>query len=85
MVGSTHFPNGSDTITVATQALGSFAFLGVPYGAEVAITVSKPGYASRQQTIVPSVEREVTDSGHRLDFGSDATATPSSLVKLSDD
>jgi hypothetical protein len=84
MVGSTLFPNASDTLTVATQALGSFTFLGVPYGAEVAITVSKPGYTTSQQTIVPSVEQQVSHDGHRLDFGSDATATPSSLFKLSD-
>jgi hypothetical protein len=71
--GAGKFPNGSDTLTTTTQ-VGAYALHGVPSGSTVLVTVSKDGFTSREQTVIPLANLQGNPDANRLDFGMRAGA-----------
>jgi hypothetical protein len=66
--GAGKFANGSDTLTTTTQ-VGSYSLASAPAGCTILVTVSKPGYTSREQTIIPLSNLQGNPSANQLDFG----------------
>jgi hypothetical protein len=83
ILGAGTFANGSDTLTVTTQ-LGSFALNGAPTGATVLVTVTKEGFATRQQTIVPLANLQGSPDQNRMNFGFEAGTTGDATYALSE-
>lgn len=60
--------NSSDTEVTTTKA-GRYAIEDAPSGATIRIIASKPGYTTRQKTIIPRPHQEGPSSSNDLTFG----------------
>ena len=81
VLGSGTFANGSDVLTVTTQA-GSYALNGAPTGATILVTASKAGLSARRQTIVPLSNLQGDTTLNRVSFGETVNGQPDPVYAL---